>query len=308
MVHAELLGAGSFVRLRVAAGTPVTVLGYDGEPYLRFDTDGTVEENTRSPAAYLNRTRYAGTPVPVSADAKATPEWRRVGAGGEYAWHDHRTHWMATGRPPAPQHWHVPLLVAGRPVTLDGVYQGVPAPASWPWWLAVLAVGLGVGLIGGRWPRAAGGLAAAVAVVGLPVAVAVARLPAAGVNGWTGVALCAIAMAAGVAAVFAPSRAVVGPLLAGAGLALLLWAGRRLSVLDHAVLVTGRPDGLDRAGVATGVGAGVALLVTGVRAALSAPARRPAQADTHSLRMGASPGSAPAGGGPNSPTGSSSAT
>ena len=32
-----------------------------------------------------------------------------------------------------------------------------------------------------------------------------------------------------------------GAWLAGAGLALLLWAGRRLSVLDHAVLVTSLP-------------------------------------------------------------------
>ena len=46
-----------------------------------------------------------------------------------------------------------------------------------------------------------------------------------------------------------------GPWLAGAGLALLLWAGRRLSVFDHAVLVTSLPAGLDRLAVAAGCGA-----------------------------------------------------
>ena len=59
-----------------------------------------------------------------------------------------------------------------------------------------------------------------------------------------------------------------GPWLAGAGVALLLWAGRRLSVLDHAVLVTSLPAWLDRLAVAVGCGAGVAAVVIGVRAVL----------------------------------------
>jgi hypothetical protein len=50
--------------------------------------------------------------------------------------------------------------------------------------------------------------------------------------------------------------------------ALLLWAGRRVSVLDHAVLVTSLPAWLDRLAVAAGCGAGLAAVVVGVRAVL----------------------------------------
>lgn len=52
-------------RLRVEneSGTELVVLGYDGEPYLRIGPNG-VFRNQRSPAAYLNRDRFARSAVP----------------------------------------------------------------------------------------------------------------------------------------------------------------------------------------------------------------------------------------------------
>ena len=47
------------------------VEGYQQEPYLRFRTDGVVEENQRSPTTYLNANRYGGDDVPAGADADA---------------------------------------------------------------------------------------------------------------------------------------------------------------------------------------------------------------------------------------------
>ncbi len=58
-------------------GEEVVILGYDGEPYLRFTADG-VFRNTRSPATYLNEDRFANVTVPASADPEAPPEWERV--------------------------------------------------------------------------------------------------------------------------------------------------------------------------------------------------------------------------------------
>ena len=44
-VTVDLLGANAFLQLHVRPGTAVTVMGYENEPYLRIDADGTVEEN-----------------------------------------------------------------------------------------------------------------------------------------------------------------------------------------------------------------------------------------------------------------------
>src|SRR5262249_23018098 len=105
----------------------------------------------------------------------------------------------------------------------------------------------------------------------LPVAYAVARLPASGVGDWAGFVLGAVALGAGIAAAVLArrNRAVAGSLLAGAGVALLVWAGPRLAVFDNAVLVTDLPAWTDRFGVALGVGAGLAAVVLGIRAVLA---------------------------------------
>jgi hypothetical protein len=107
----------------------IVVEGYEGEPYVRIAPGGRVEVNTRSPSHYLNDDRFAETDVPASADADANPEWELVDESGQYAWHDHRIHYMSRGTPPQVTDeserthvfdWEVPLRVGGKPATIRG--------------------------------------------------------------------------------------------------------------------------------------------------------------------------------------------
>ncbi len=134
-IEVEIIGGDSFVLLSVAPGVTVDVVGYGGEPYLRFLPDGTVEENRLAPSKYLNEDRYAAGDIPAEADAAAAPEWVVVADDGSYAWHDHRTHWMneipPPGRGPGDQvaEGVVPLFVDGVEVdvTVASVWQDPPS-------------------------------------------------------------------------------------------------------------------------------------------------------------------------------------
>ncbi len=53
----HVVGGDSFLEVSVDEGHEVLVPGYQGEPYLRFRADGTVERNRNSPATYLNDSR-----------------------------------------------------------------------------------------------------------------------------------------------------------------------------------------------------------------------------------------------------------
>lgn len=146
-IEVEIIGGDSFVLLRVV-GNPgvVDVVGYRGEPYLRFLPDGTVEENQRSPSKYLNEERY-GNQLPPTADAAGEPDWRVVADDGVFAWHDHRTHWMNPQPPPGlgpgdrVAEGVVPLLVDGVEVdvTVVSVWQDPPSRAP-------VATGISVGI------------------------------------------------------------------------------------------------------------------------------------------------------------------
>jgi hypothetical protein len=136
------------LRLENESGLEVVVLGYDGEPYLRF-AGGAVFENVRSPAVYLNADRYAQGEVPATADPEAPPVWRRVELGDSYEWHDHRIQWMSTitpdeirADPGSPRHvfdWEVPLLVDGRPAAVTGSLDYAPAEEGLSTWVFVAA-------------------------------------------------------------------------------------------------------------------------------------------------------------------------
>ncbi len=81
------------------SGKVVVVIGYDGEPYLRFSPDGVVEVNLNSPSYYLNEDRLADVEVPERADPDAVPEWSQIDDTGVGYWHDHRSHYMGDGIP-----------------------------------------------------------------------------------------------------------------------------------------------------------------------------------------------------------------
>ena len=61
-IDVGVVGGDSFVELTVERGTDVVVLGYWGEPYLRFNSDGTVDENRRSPTVAENKPEGSPTP------------------------------------------------------------------------------------------------------------------------------------------------------------------------------------------------------------------------------------------------------
>jgi hypothetical protein len=121
----------------------VVILGYDGEPYLRF-SGGRVYENLNSPSKYLNGDRYGNVKLPPNANAKATPRWVIAARSDEFDWHDHRIHWMSPIPPakvqtaPNARHhvfdWRVPGLAAGRRFTIAGSldYAPVPKRTLWP--------------------------------------------------------------------------------------------------------------------------------------------------------------------------------
>ena len=144
----EIIGGDSFVLLTVDPGTAVDVVGYAGEPYLRFAPDGTVEENRLSPSKYQNEDRFAITDMPADADAAAAPEWVVVAGDGSFAWHDHRTHWMNEVPPPGKAPGDtvvegvVPLLVDGAEVDVTVMSVWQRPPSSLP-----VALGFTVGLL-----------------------------------------------------------------------------------------------------------------------------------------------------------------
>ena len=59
------------------------MLGYEGEPYLRFDAGGGVWENRRSPAVYENAQRFGVGQLPADGrrqgGAAVEPRLRRRG-------------------------------------------------------------------------------------------------------------------------------------------------------------------------------------------------------------------------------------
>jgi hypothetical protein len=158
---AEVLNFDDRIELRNESGETVVVRGYRDEPYLRFGADGTVEVNTRSPAAYLNEDRFAQVEVPGRADPDVEPEWEVVAENGRYDWHDHRIHWMSKTPPEKVREddaarvkvfdWELPVEAAGQPATISGSLTwlgtedgGFPVGAAVSLGVAVLA---GLGLV-----------------------------------------------------------------------------------------------------------------------------------------------------------------
>ncbi|HWT94418.1 MAG TPA: hypothetical protein VN238_15585, partial [Solirubrobacteraceae bacterium] len=121
-LKAEILNGDDRLLVVYSGSEPLVIEGYKGEPYVRIEADGTVEVNTRSEATYLNDDRFGEVKVPAIADVKAEPEWKAVGKGGRFEFHDHRMHWMSKTDPPLEQDrgerqkvfdWSVPVKVEG---------------------------------------------------------------------------------------------------------------------------------------------------------------------------------------------------
>jgi hypothetical protein len=155
-VELTVVDLGDNLQLQNTSSHDVTVLGYDGEPYLRVGPRG-VFENRRSPATYLNRTRIPTSKPPKIADSSAAPLWHRVSSGNTAIWHDHRAHWMGTSDPPVVQRdpsarhvierWTVELRADGQTVRASGELLWVPPPSPWPYVVLAVVIAAGVFLL-----------------------------------------------------------------------------------------------------------------------------------------------------------------
>lgn len=267
-VSVRITDLGEHVEVR-SSGPVVVVLGYEGEPYLRIDTEG-VWRNERSPAVALNRTSKPTESAPPEYDAGAEPRWVHTGSETLVRWHDHRIHPMSSRT--SDYEWSLDLLVDGSPVTVTGEVVFVDAPGLV--WALVLMAGTGVSVLIGarRSSRATLGIfavACVAAVIALTGArwsasteVVAARLGAAAAPG-LGAALLVVA-AARLARRGLGSAAPLlvfgfGATFITVGLALTPW-------LTHAVLPASGPAAVWRSLIAAVMGASAVALVVGARA------------------------------------------
>lgn len=292
-VSLRVVGGDGFLELHVERGHEAMVEGYAGEPWLRVLRDGTVEENTRSPATYLDANRYArDVTVPADADPKAAPAWKKVGSGGHWVWHDHRIHWMNPGVAPPMMaggdqvrmgdrpdgRWVVPMHVDGHDVAVIGELWRHPAPnAAMP--LGVIGGLVVAGLVASLLVRRAALLRIASVVVLFAAGVAVFA-------GYEEVQAVPTVAGGSYLVVLIPAGGVLLALLAmvlrtatsrclavlGAAGCVLGWGLYQLETLWKAVPLSVLPHVLARVLMAAALGAALAAAVLAVRSgALAMP-------------------------------------
>lgn len=276
----DVEGGDAFLRLTVAPGHEVVVLGYDAEPYLRIRSDGAVEQNRRSYATYANEDRDGRTEVPAIVDPEADPDWERVGAGGAWAWHDHRAHWMGTGPPIGLEPGEslppqvVPIVVDGVPFEIEVRITLVAAPSRVPVAFGVV-IGLGLALLGILLGPATTALvllllAAAGLATGAAQYLSLPTETGPLLTWWLLPALAVLALLVAIAT-YGRSRLALLGLTALAALQALAWALQRRTGLTRPVLPTELPAGLDRFVTAVVLAGSAAILVATVRRLLVAP-------------------------------------
>lgn len=284
----EVIGGDAYVVVQVPAGSTLEVVGYEGEPYVRIGEDGTVERNEASPTRWLNDARYGelDVTVPPEASAAAPPRWEVVAGDGEYAWHDHRVHWMSPALPPQVDtgsrevqpvsSWELELAVDGEPVVVSGQLDWIPGPSAVvPGALAAMALAAGVALgwlAAGRGPRFA--LAGAI-VAAVGGAAASVGLPAGADQDPILLILPAVTLLLAAVGTWAVrNRPGLAPRMvaAMAGFPLLVWAGLQVGALTRPIVPTLLPTAVDRVVVTIAAAVGIAALVGAARTLLTPPA------------------------------------
>ena len=269
----RVVGGDAFLEVTVAEGHTVDVPGYFSEPYIRIDADGTVWVNDDSQALYLNEDRYASTGVPESADGDGEPRWRQVATGGVYAWHDHRVHWMSRDVPPAVAGetrqlvfpWRLPVVVDGVETVISGELVWVPSLSPIVPMLAGITALLPLTV--SRRIRLHAPAILTTAAAGLAAVIIVAQNNATppsarGAPVWLVFPLVALS-----AAIWASTRGRLAGLttrhlLLIGGAALAMWGISTIEVLSMPILPSEMPSGLERAGVAFVIWAGLGVAVT----------------------------------------------
>ncbi len=258
-LSAAIIDGDRKLELRVPATSTVVVLGYAGEPFLRFTPAG-VDVNDRSPSAIATKLARRGS-VPA-LDPKAPPSWSHVSDGHRFSWHDHRL-----GPRPGRTYpegdvagWTIPMVVDGHPQAISGRLLHASGPALWPW-LVLLGVTVvaGAALVTRRRGLVEAGLYGGAAIAGgaaVVLTVSFAFVPGrSDAAAWANVLVCcAIAAAAVVVFLRVPGgrHAVAGFVAVLAALVGLSEA----SVLTHGFVISSLPAVVVRSATAVAVSVG----------------------------------------------------
>lgn len=188
-VVVDVVGSDTFLRLR-SRGHAVEIPGYEGEPYVRIDADGSVWLNAASSTSVLNGDRYGNVDL-SSFVPSAEPRWDKIADDATVMWHDHRSHWMSPKTPAVVdadgtvQEFAIPVRVDGTVHTVNGTLYLRHRASLWWWASGILATAVMVALALLRRRLAAvvtiatGGVASVVGVVqwlGLPAGARVTPL------------------------------------------------------------------------------------------------------------------------------------
>lgn len=131
---------------------PISIVGIDGEPFLRRTASGAWEAELSSRTYRLNLLE-AGSPVPAGEG------WRPFADPGPVSWTDERlAPPPGTGDRDAPR-WAVPVLLDDRATALTGTFRYVPQPGDDGDGGAGFLPGLGLGAAVALLGAALGGLA-----------------------------------------------------------------------------------------------------------------------------------------------------
>jgi hypothetical protein len=252
-VRATVEDAGRKLRLTAAAQSETVVLGYAGEPFLRFNAAG-VAANRRSETGQGLRL------VPSAGTGSGDAVWAPLTRAHTFAWADSRSWAPASalhGR--AVVRWSVPVVVDGRRVAIQGELTHVASPPLWPWLVlaALPLLAAAIAVRSKRWVWAtATGLAA---LAGLATLADLSGFALGGLavsaDRWLlfafEVALLVVALG-----LLARPRARLIAIAAIAAFA-VLQALSEIAVFRHGVVVSGLPATAVRMAAALALGAGL---------------------------------------------------
>jgi hypothetical protein len=242
-VTITVLGGDGYLAIVAGPGHTAEVPGYFGEPYLRFDADGSVD-----------------------------PRWEQVASGGSFAWHDHRSHWMSTDLPPTVGGDRAQIVFPWSiDIVIDGVETEVRGELLWfpsvnpigPLLSGAIAILLFLAWRRGRLtplPHIAAGAGAFILFVAI-TQFAATPAPDRGVPVGAVAPILAILLAMG-ALWIGRADVQTRALVLVSGLALVWWAFGIRDALTAPVLPSALPQFIERASVSLAfwLGTGIAML------------------------------------------------
>jgi hypothetical protein len=249
-VRASLEDAGRQLELTVAPGHRVIVLGYEGEPFLRFDRSGVAASETSVTARGLR--------LLPSRPNGAT--WVPVSSGRSFTWADTRV-WAPASALHGRAHvaWTVPLVDDGNRRAVTGELTKASTPPLWPWLLLgalplVLAV---VAARRKRWFWA--GTCGLAALAGFGTLANLGGFATGGLSvsadRWVLLAVEVTLVVVAIAVLLRPRARLIA--IAALAAFAVLQSLSELAVFRHGIVVSGLPASAVRAAGALALGAGL---------------------------------------------------